>query len=445
MSDGTASGDATGADPQRSFDELLSDCVHCGFCLPTCPTYVLWGEEMDSPRGRIHLMGQVHNEDVLNDAAVQAFDNCLGCLACVSSCPSGVAYDALIETTRTRVEHEHERGTTEKLLRTAIFSLFPYRRRLALMRGPLRAYQASGLSRLVRRTGLLERISPSLATMERVAPPLRSAPPLPERVPAVGRPRAVVGMLTGCVQGAFFPQVNTATARVLASEGCDVVIPGDQGCCGALSAHSGRNGEAAGFVRSTIETFERAGVDTIVVNSAGCGATMKHYARVLAEDGAGADWQRRAEALSARVTDLSEFLDDLGPRAERHPLPVRTAYHDACHLSHGQGVTSAPRRLLGAIPEIDLVDIPNPDICCGSAGVYNLLRPEPASELGELKSADVRSTEAELLVAGNPGCSLQIVSAMERSGDAVPVAHTAQVLDASIRGLAPSALTGSGH
>ncbi len=443
MSDDTATGDATGA--ERSFNELLSDCVHCGFCLPTCPTYVLWGEEMDSPRGRIHLMGQVHSEDVLNDAAVQAFDNCLGCLACVSSCPSGVAYDSLIETTRARVENEHERGTAERLLRSAIFSLFPYRRRLGLLRGPLRAYQASGLPGLIRRSGVLERISPSLATMERMAPPLRSAAPMPERVPAVGRPRAVVGMLTGCVQGAFFPQVNTATARVLASEGCDVVIPREQGCCGALSAHSGRSDEAAGFVRSTIETFERAGVDTIVVNSAGCGATMKHYPRVLAEDGAGPQWSRRAEALSAKVTDLSEFLDELGPRAQRQPLSIRTAYHDACHLSHGQGVTSAPRRLLGDIPGVDLVDIPNPDICCGSAGVYNLLRPEPASELGDRKSADVRSTDAELLVAGNPGCSLQIASAMQRSGASIPVAHTAQLLDASIRGLAPSDLTGAGR
>nr|WP_255429739.1 heterodisulfide reductase-related iron-sulfur binding cluster [Streptomonospora sp. PA3] len=420
---------------------MLGDCVHCGFCLPTCPTYVLWGEEMDSPRGRIHLMGQMREDDVLSEAAAGHFDNCLGCLACVSSCPSGVAYDALIESTRATVEQEHRRPAGERLLRAAVFALFPYRRRLELMRGPLKAYQASGLNRLVRRTGVLERISPSLATMERIAPPLTGAvPALPEVVPARGRRRAVVGMLTGCVQGAFFPQVNTATARVLASEGCDVVIPREQGCCGALSAHTGRAAEAAGFARATAAAFADAGVDAVVVNSAGCGGTMKHYGRVLEEAGAAPEEVRRAEELSARVVDLSEYLVQLGPRAPRHPLPVRAAYHDACHLSHGQGVTSQPRELLRAIPELEVADLPNPEICCGSAGVYNLLRPQAAGDLGERKSEDVRSTGAELLVAGNPGCSLQIASAMDRAGEPISVAHTAQVLDASIRGLDPAVL-----
>nr|WP_221308685.1 heterodisulfide reductase-related iron-sulfur binding cluster [Nocardiopsis mwathae] len=420
---------------------MLGDCVHCGFCLPTCPTHVLWGQEMDSPRGRIHLMGQVEQEDVLTDAAVRHFDNCLGCLACVSACPSGVAYDALLESTRARVEEEHPRGRGERLLRAAIFALFPYRRRLDLLRGPLRAYQASGLSGPLRRSGLLDRLSPVLATMERVAPPLSGGVPrLPGFVAARGRRRAVVGMLTGCVQGAFFPQVNTATARVLASEGCDVVIPRGQGCCGALSAHAGRAAEAARFADATVAMFDRAGVETVVVNSAGCGSTMKHYGRVLREAGAPDARVRRAEELASRVVDLTEFLAELGPRARRHPLPVRAAYHDACHLSHGQGVAAAPRALLAAVPELDLCDLPNPDICCGSAGVYNLLRPGPAAELGDRKGADVRSTGADLLVAGNPGCSLQIASAMERTGRAIAVAHTAQVLDASIRGLPPTAL-----
>ncbi|PSL00974.1 glycolate oxidase iron-sulfur subunit [Murinocardiopsis flavida] len=432
-------GDAEGT-AHRSFDDLLNDCVHCGFCLPSCPTYVLWGEEMDSPRGRIHLMAQHADEDVLSAAAVQHFDACLGCLACVTSCPSGVRYDSLIETTRARVEREKPRGRGERALRAAIFALFPYRRRLDLMRGPLRAYQRSGLSSLVRRSGVLDRVAPSLATMERVAPPLRTAAPLPERVPARGRRRAVVGMLTGCVQGAFFPQVNNATARVLASEGADVVIPPSQGCCGALSAHAGRAPEAARFARATIETFERAGVDAVVVNSAGCGSTMKQYAQVLAEDGAGAGWRARADALAAATVDLTEFLTGIGPRAERHPLPLRAAYHDACHLSHGQGITAQPRDLLKAIPELDLADLPNADICCGSAGVYNILQPQAARELGGRKAADVASTDARLLVAGNPGCSLQIAAALEREGGSIAVAHTAQVLDASIRGLGPAAL-----
>ncbi|GAA1751485.1 (Fe-S)-binding protein [Streptomonospora arabica] len=425
----------------RSFDDLLGDCVHCGFCLPTCPTYVLWGEEMDSPRGRIHLMGQMREDDVLSEAATGHFDNCLGCLACVSSCPSGVAYDALIESTRATVEREHRRPPGERLLRKAVFALFPYRRRLELLRAPLKAYQASGLNRLVRRSGVLERVSPALATMERIAPPLTGAVPrLPEVVPARGRRRAVVGMLTGCVQGAFFPQVNTATARVLASEGCDVVVPGDQGCCGALSSHTGRAEEAADFARATVASFSKAGVDAVVVNSAGCGASMKHYGRLMEEAGAGPEEVRRAEELSAKVVDLSEYLVRLGPRAPRRPLPLRAAYHDACHLSHGQGVAAQPRELLRAIPELEVADLPNPEVCCGSAGVYNLLRPQAAGDLGVRKSEDVRSTGAELLVAGNPGCSLQIASAMERAGTPISVAHTAQVLDASIRGLDPATL-----
>ncbi|MFC3995455.1 (Fe-S)-binding protein [Nocardiopsis sediminis] len=443
MTDGRSVHDGAPEGVHRSFDDLLGDCVHCGFCLPTCPTYVLWGEEMDSPRGRIHLMGQARGDDVLTEAAVGHFDNCLGCLACVSACPSGVAYDALIETTRARVEEEHRRGPVERGLRAAVFALFPHRRRLDLLRAPLRAYQASGLSRLVRGSGVLERISPSLATMERVAPPLRGGvPALPELVPAVGRRRAVVGMLTGCVQGAFFPQVNTATARVLASEGCDVVIPRSQGCCGALSSHAGRAAEAAGFARATVAAFEEAGVDAVVVNSAGCGGTMKHYPRLIREAGGSPAEVRSAEALSARVADFSEYLAALGPRAERHPLPVRAAYHDACHLAHGQGITAEPRTLLRAIPGLELSEVADPEICCGSAGVYNLLRPEPAAELGDRKSAAVRETGAELLIAGNPGCSLQIAAAIERSGGSIAVAHTAQVLDASIRGLPPTALTG---
>ncbi|MEU1898185.1 heterodisulfide reductase-related iron-sulfur binding cluster [Nocardiopsis dassonvillei] len=436
--------DPTTADERdRLFSDLLNDCVHCGFCLPTCPTHVLWGQEMDSPRGRIHLMAQTHTEDVLTETAVGHFDNCLGCLACVSACPSGVAYDALIDTTRHRVEREHERPAGERALRGAIFALFPYRRRLGLLRGPLRAYQASGVSSLVRRTGLLERVSPALATMERISPPLSSPPPaLPELVPAVGRARARVGMLVGCVQGAFFPEVNTATARVLALEGCDVVIPRAQGCCGALSGHAGRMEESADLARSLIEVFERERVDRIVVNSAGCGSSMKHFDRTLTEAGADPAWVRRGRAQAERVADLTEFLVELGPRAERHPLPLHVAYHDACHLSHGQGVTRPPRALLAGIPELRVSDLPNGEICCGSAGVYNLLKPGAARELGDRKGRDVASTGADVLVSGNPGCSLQIASAMDRAGSPVAVTHTARVLDASLRGLTVARLLG---
>jgi Fe-S oxidoreductase len=410
--------------------ELLGDCVHCGFCLPTCPTYVLWGEEMDSPRGRIHLMQQHAEGEPFSGPMVEHFDRCLGCMACVTACPSGVQYDRLIETTRAQVEQEHPRTPADRAIREAVFKLFPYPRRLRALRGPLRVYQKARLDRLVRRTGLLDRLSPTLAAMERLAPPLGPAPRLPERVAARGERRATVGMLTGCVQGEFFPGVNAATARVLALEGCDVVIPKGQGCCGALSLHSGREEEARAFARRTIVAFES--VDVIVVNSAGCGSAMKDYARLLADEPA---WAGRAEALSVKTRDLAEYLAELGPRAERKPLPVTVAYHDACHLAHAQGIRSQPRALLAGIPELTVREIADPDICCGSAGTYNLFQPEAAAELGDRKASNVRATEAELLVAANPGCSMQIAGALRRQGVDIAVAHTAEVLDASLRGL----------
>jgi glycolate oxidase iron-sulfur subunit len=419
----------------RELPQLIGDCVHCGFCLPTCPTYVLWGEEMDSPRGRIHLMDQHVQGTPLSGPMVEHFDRCLGCMACVTACPSGVQYDRMIEMTRAEVEREHPRSLPERALRETVFKLFPYPNRLRVLRGPLRAYQWTGLDRLVRRSGVLERLSPSLAAMERLAPPLSRAPRLPERVAARGGRRATVGMLTGCVQRAFFPGVNAATARVLALEGCEVVIPRAQGCCGALSLHSGREAEAREFARRTVVAFES--VDVIVVNAAGCGSAMKEYRELLADD---PEWAGRADALSAKTRDLAEFLAELGPRAERRPLPVTVAYHDACHLSHAQGVRSQPRALLAGIPELEVREIADPDICCGSAGTYNLFQPEAAAELGDRKAAGVRATGADLLVAANPGCTMQIATALERQGVRLPVAHTAEVLDASLRGTGTAGL-----
>ena len=474
--------------------ELASDCVHCGFCLPACPTYTLWGEEMDSPRGRIHLITQVLDGAELSPAAAEHFDRCLGCMACMTACPSGVQYDQLIYAARswtddpahapavaagTGTAHIQEvagadgpkeasggdvtaetdgepavrkraggvpvgggrhRPLRDRAARSAIFAVFPYPHRLRALAGPLRVLQRTGLDRLVARSGLPGRISPVLGAAMSLAPKPGVPVPagrLPERVPARGQRRAVVGMLTGCVQSVFFPQVNIATARVLAAEGCDVVIPRGQGCCGALSLHSGRAGEAAGFARHTIETFEQAGVEAIVVNSAGCGSAMKEYADLLADD---PEWADRAAALSAKVRDFSEFLAALfetagGPAAARHPLPVRAAYHEACHLGHAQQVTAAPQALLTAIPELELADIPEAGMCCGSAGVYNLLQPEAAHELGERKAASVHSTGARLLISANPGCSLQIASALEAKGESIAIAHTAEILDASIRGV----------
>ena len=417
--------------------DLINDCVHCGFCLPTCPTYVLWGEEADSPRGRIYLMETGLAGEPMTDSMVQHFDRCLGCMACVTACPSGVRYDRLIEDTRAQVERRHPRTRAERLLRGAIFRLFPYPRRLRLLRGPLRAYQASGVRRLL---GPLLARTPTLATLESLAPRLRRPERLPERVPAVGPRRAVVGMLTGCVQRAFFPDVNAATARVLAAEGCDVVLPRAQGCCGALSVHTGREVEAQRFARSLIDAFEDAGVDYLVVNAAGCGSSLKEYGDLLRDD---PSYAERAAALAAKVRDVSEVLIELGPVAPRHPLPLSVAYHDACHLAHAQGVRAQPRRLLADIPGLSLSEIASAEICCGSAGVWNVLNPEPARELGDRKARDVLATGADLLVTANPGCLMQVAAAVHRAGGVIGLAHTVQVLDASIRGLPAQSLLDS--
>jgi glycolate dehydrogenase iron-sulfur subunit len=466
----------------KQLRELASDCVHCGFCLPACPTYVLWGEEMDSPRGRIHLVTQVLDGAELSSTAAEHFDRCLGCMACMTACPSGVQYDRLIGAARSWTDDPahapavavpaaaaqaadrapgaagtgtarggvpfggvpvgggRHRPLADRAARLAIFAVFPYPRRLRALAGPLRVLQRTGLDRLLARSGLPGRVSPVLGAAMNLAPKPGAPVPggrLPERVPARGTRRAVVGMLTGCVQSVFFPQVNIATARVLAAEGCDVIIPRGQACCGALSLHSGRTGEAAGFARHAIETFEQAGAEAIVVNSAGCGSAMKEYAELLADD---PEWAERAAALSAKVRDFAEFLADLfgatgGPAAARHPLPVKAAYQDACHLAHAQEVTAVPRALLHGIPDLELAEIPEAGMCCGSAGVYSLLQPEAARELGERKAASVRSTGARLLISANPGCSLQIASALEAMGQSIAIAHTAEILDASIRGV----------
>ncbi|MDQ3274296.1 MAG: heterodisulfide reductase-related iron-sulfur binding cluster [Actinomycetota bacterium] len=432
--------------PGGAFDEhrppdaaLVGDCVHCGFCLPTCPTYLLWGEEMDSPRGRIYLMKEGLEGEPMSDSMVSHWDACLGCMACVTSCPSGVQYDKLIESTRAQVERRHQRTAKDKALRALIFSIFPHPRRLRLLRGPLRGMQRTGLDRLLRRTGLLDRVSPQLAAMERLAPRLGRAERLPEHLPASGARRAVVGLLTGCVQGAFFPGVNAATARVLQAEGCDVVVPPRQGCCGALSVHNGREAEALTYARALIEAFESSGVERVVVNAAGCGSTMKEYADLLADDPAYAE---RARAFQEKVRDVTEVLVELGPVAPRHPLEVSVAYQDACHLAHAQGVRSQPRELLGAIPGLELREIAEPELCCGSAGIYNILNPEPARELGDRKAGNIVATGARLLVTANPGCLMQVTAAIERSGHPMGMAHTVEVLDASIRG---TSLSGPPH
>jgi glycolate oxidase iron-sulfur subunit len=442
-----------GAPVQPAFDEhhppdaaLIGDCVHCGFCLPSCPTYVLWGEEMDSPRGRIYLMKEGLEGEPLDQDMVRHIDQCLGCMACVTACPSGVQYDKLIESTRAQVDRRFRRPRAEKLYRDAIYALFPYPKRLRAMRGPLRAYQISRLGTLLARTGLLARLPGPLQAMESLAPKLGRLERAPALTPAVGTRRRTVGLLTGCVQGTFFPDVNAATVRVLAAEGCEVVVPQKQGCCGALSAHGGREEQALGFAKQVIEVFEQAGVETVVVNAAGCGSNLKEYGHQLRDE---PQWAARAQALAEKVRDVTELLDELGPVAERHPLPVSIAYQDACHLAHAQGVRDEPRRLLRGIPGLELRELTEAEICCGSAGTYNMLQPEPARELGERKANAVLATGAQLMVTANPGCWMQVATTLARMGTRMPVAHTVQVLDASLRGvpaeqLLDTALNGPG-
>lgn len=426
----------------RAFDEhhppdaeVIADCVHCGFCLPTCPTYLLWGEEMDSPRGRIVLMKLANQGEIgLTEQVTQHFDRCLGCMACVTACPSGVQYNQLIEATRAQVERRAPRSASDRMFRSLLFALFPHPNRLRAMLPLLWAYQRSGADRLMA-SGVAARLVPTrLRSMAAMAPRVRlnaARPPAPYIAAQGGKARRRVGMLLGCVQRTFFGDVNAATARVLAAEGCDVIVPQAQGCCGALSIHAGREDEGLRYARRLIDAFEAAEVEQIVVNVAGCGSTMKEYGHLLRDDPAYAE---RARRFSAKVRDVSEVLAELEPQAPRHPIALRVAYHDACHLSHGQGVRKQPRAVLGSIPELEVVDIPEGEICCGSAGVYNLLEPDAARDLGERKARNIMSVRPQALVAANPGCLLQINAALGRLGAPLPTLHPVQLLDASIRG-----------
>ncbi|HEV7680211.1 MAG TPA: heterodisulfide reductase-related iron-sulfur binding cluster [Candidatus Dormibacteraeota bacterium] len=425
--------------PQRSlpvpaFDDhnppardLLDDCVHCGFCLPACPTYQLWGEEADSPRGRILLMDRAaRNELPLTRELTRHFDACLGCMACVTACPSGVRYDRLIEQTRQQVGRRLRRPLPERLRRAGIFALFPHPRRMRAVAWLLLALRVSGVRRLVRSRGGsgLFALSPAVS---RAALTAR----LPGHVPAQGgTTRLQAVLLTGCVQQGLFADVNAATARVLAAYGCDVRIPPGQGCCGALELHAGRESAALARARRLVPHLDD-GASLVAVNSAGCGSVLKDYGVLL--DTTGGD--DRARAFAARVRDVSEILTALEPRpGALQRLPMRVAYHDACHLAHAQGIREQPRAMLAAIPGIELVPLAESDTCCGSAGVYNLLERRAAADLGRRKAAHVRAAAPDALVAANPGCLLQI-SAHLGGGEGVPTFHPVELLDASLRGV----------
>jgi glycolate oxidase iron-sulfur subunit len=422
---------------------LIDKCVHCGFCLPTCPTYVLWGEEMDSPRGRIYLMkAGLEGRVSMTDGFVGHFDACLGCMACVTACPSGVEYAPLVEATRAQIERRFERSFGDRLFRSALFAVIPYPARLRLALAPLVVYQ--WIKPLVEQSGVLNVLPARVRALAKLAPPITVkslTASTAEVTPATGATRMRVGLLTGCVQRLAFAHVNDATVRVLAAEGCEVAAPRSQGCCGALALHAGREQDARAFARRAIEAFEQADVERIVVNAAGCGSSMKEYGRLFTGDG---EWSARARAFSARVRDVTELLIELGePRATRHPLNLRVAYHDACHLAHAQGVCQQPRDLLNQIPGIELLPFAEQELCCGSAGIYNLVQPTPARELGERKVKNIAAVRPDLVATANPGCTLQIASIAAETDQPLTVMHPIELIDASIRGIAGSRLASS--
>jgi glycolate oxidase iron-sulfur subunit len=410
--------------------DLMNQCVHCGFCLPACPTYALWGQEADSPRGRIYLMKMASDGlNAMTPEWVNHFDTCLGCMSCMTACPSGVDYGKLIEATRSQIERLHERSFWDKLHRRILFSVLPRPDLLRLLRGLLAYYQSSGLQTLVRKSRALKLFPRRLRSMETLLPKLGARDEISDVTPATPPERARVGLLLGCVQREFLSDVNAATVRVLAAEGCEVIAPPDQPCCGALLSHAGEERSAADLAKQIIDTFEAASVDTIITNAGGCGSCVKEYAHLLRDT----EYADRAKAFSAKCRDVTEFLDELGPRAVRHPLSLRVGYHDSCHLQHAQRVCTQPRSLLAAIPELQVLEIPESSICCGSAGIYNLVQPETADALADRKASLIAPLKADAIATGNPGCILQMRSALARNGQTSPVVHTIQLVDASIR------------
>jgi glycolate oxidase iron-sulfur subunit len=412
--------------------ELLDECVHCGFCLPTCPTYLLDGEEMDSPRGRIYLMDLASRGEIpLDGTFARHIDGCLGCMACVPACPSGVQYDRLLEATRPQVERNIPRAPADAYFRRLVFRLFPYPRRLRVATALGLFYQRLGIQAAVRRSGLLDRLPARARALDTLLPPVRLRALFARTqtfVPARGARRKRVALLAGCAQRVYFGHVNAATARVLAAEGCDVLIPRGQPCCGALSLHAGLDSDAARRARQTIDAFAASDVDAIVVNVAGCGSTLKEYGELLAGD---PDYRDRAAAFSAKVRDVHELLAELEPVAPRHPIRARVAYHDACHLANAQRVTSQPRQVLGTIPGLEIVDIVEAEICCGSAGIYNLVQPEAAERLGRRKAEHLLAARPDVIATGNAGCLLQIRRFLDGG---IPVVHPIELLDAAITG-----------
>lgn len=408
---------------------IVNDCVHCGFCLSACPTYIETGNELDSPRGRIYLIkSAIEGRINMVGSMVNHLDKCLGCLACETACPSGVKYRYLIENARSQINRRYKRSRKEKIMRELIFRLFPYSGRLRLLTPLIYLYIKSGLRNLVE-SGALKRVIPSaLSNMSRMLPGVDNPRHgrLPEVVPPAGRKRFRVAMLSGCVQEAWFSHVNRATVNVLSRNGCEVFIPRQQGCCGALSVHSGRLGEGRKFAKKIIDEFISLDVDAIIVNSAGCGSSIKDYTKLLEDDPV---YYRKAGQISKKTRDVFEFLDEVGMECELRELKIDLTYQDACHIVHGQGIKNAPREILKKIPGLNFIELPRSDDCCGSAGIYNLVQPGMAEDILNRKMENVKATGAGYVAASNPGCLMQLQKGIRMSELGMKTVHPVEILD----------------
>lgn len=409
-----------------AFQVKLDTCLHCGLCLPACPTYALSGREAQAPRGRISLMrGAAEGRIDLQDPTLaEHLSSCLTCRACEIACPSGVQYGELIETTRAALEVGRARGRVERLVRWAgLRQLMPHLGRLRLLALGAWLYQRTGLQRLVRRSGLLRG---GLRAAEAIAPPITPRKPLGRFYPARGAQRGRVAMLQGCIQEAFLGQVNDATVRVLQRNGYEVVVPPGQTCCGAAHAHVGEEEQARALARANIDALLAVEADAIISNAGGCGATLKDYPHLLRDDPA---YQARVAIFAAKVRDISEFLAEHAVEPPRAALPARATYVDSCHLRNVQKVVRQPRDLLRSIPGLTLAELKQPERCCGSAGVYNIVHPEHAAPILDAKIADIAATGADLVVVANTGCHMQILAGVQAAGLPARVLHLVEVLD----------------
>ncbi len=433
---GTSRVVAEAAAAQIPYQRFLQ-CVHCGLCTAACPTYLETGDENDSPRGRIYLMRNIVDGRLpVTDGVLRHLERCLDCRSCESACPSGVRYGRLIEPFKVALHRSGgPRPRPGWFHRLVLYGLFPHPRRMRIALQAARWAQCLRVDRLLERTGAIRLLPRRLRQMQRLLPrPVRvQDPPLPERLAATGPRRATVGLFTGCVADALFRHVHWATARVLQENGCDVVVPRGQCCCGAIYYHSGHARPMADAMAANLAAFS-PDLDAIVVNVAGCGSMLKDYGHVAEElPEVRQRVHRDLGRFAGRIRDVTEFLDELGIRPPGGPIPARAVYHDACHLVHAQGIRDAPRRLLQAIPELQLVPLEESDICCGAAGSYNLTEIEMAERLGRRKAERIAAAQPDLVVTANAGCQLQIAAHLRERGLNVPVLHPVEVLDLSYR------------